>query len=359
MSNASYAPLENVRKIVVLLPSAVGDFVFALPGINALHHTYPDAELTLIGRPWHAEFLRGRRPIDRVLLMPPYPGVAMRAEERCDPLPGQVFLDQMRRERVDIAVQMYGGGRYSNPFLMRFGARLAIGARADDAPPLDRWVHYAVPNNRRLALLEVAALAGARPPPLGRELAVNHDDRREAADVLAAVRGRPLAVLQPGASDPRRCWPAERFAAVGDALARSGATVAINGTAAEAQLVRAVVATMREGALDLTGRLSLRGLCALMEQAALVVSNDTGPLHLALALGKPCVGIFWLTNLIEGTPLRQGLLRAALSVRIHCPVCGMENVRARCSHDPSFVDDVPVDQVMDMATSLLRVGAQG
>lgn len=75
-----------------------------------------------------------------------------------------------------------------------------------------------------------------------------------------------------------------------------------------------------------------------------------------VAIGTPAVGIFWLTNLIEGTPLRQGLLRAALSVRVHCPVCGAENLRARCRHDASFVSDVAALEVTSMATSLLHAG---
>jgi ADP-heptose:LPS heptosyltransferase len=166
--------------------------------------------------------------------------------------------------------------------------------------------------------------------------------------------GGPLVVLQPGATDPRRRWPAESFAAVGDAVAQEGAAVAINGSAAEAPLVRAVIGHMRSPALDLSGKLSLSGLCGLLEGAALMVSNDTGPLHLALAVGTPGVGVFWFTNLVAGTPLRQHLLHAATSLRLHCPVCGAENVHQRCTHDPSFVADVPVDHVTSMATSLLR-----
>jgi ADP-heptose:LPS heptosyltransferase len=357
MSNATAITLNDVRKIVVLCPNQVGDFVFALPALHAFKHAYPDAELVLIGKPWHSEFLRGRPgPVDRVVEMPPYAGVGMPAHAQLDPAPAGRFLQAMRAERFDLAVQMFGGGRYSNPFLLQLGARLSIGARADDAPPLDRWVRYAEPGNRRLAQLEVAALVGAVPPLLPRELELAEDDRREAAVVLPPVRGERLAVLQPGSTDPRRCWPATRFAAVGDALARAGAQVAINGTAAEAPLVRAVAEAMEQPSIDLSGRLSLRGLCGLLERARIMVSNDTGPLHLALALGTPCVGIFWLTNLIDGTPLRQGLLRAALSVRVHCPVCGAVNLASRCPHDSSFVDDVPVDEVAGMATSLLREG---
>jgi ADP-heptose:LPS heptosyltransferase len=347
--------VEDVDKIAVLVPHSIGDFVFTLPALHALRRAYPGAELALVGRSWQADFLRDRPgPFDRVLVMPPYPGVGSRADVPSDAAASAAFLAQMQHEHVDIAAQLFGGGRYSNPFVSKFGARVSIGARAADAPSLDRWVRYAVPNNRRLALLEVAALAGAAPPPIGQELAITEADRHEAAPVLAACGGRQLAVLQPGSTDPRRCWPPERFAAVGDTLADAGAMVAVNGTAAEAPLVGAVTGQMRKQALDLSGRLSLPGLCGLLEGASLMVSNDTGPLHLALAIGTPCVGIFWFTNLVDGTPLRQHLLRAGLSLRLHCPVCGAENVRERCPHDPSFVDDVPLEQVVEMALSSLR-----
>jgi ADP-heptose:LPS heptosyltransferase len=356
---APFPLLERVRKIAVLRPNAVGDFVFALPALHALKQAYPAAELVYVGKPWHADFLRARPgPVDRVLVLPPVAGVGAALDAGIDPLHGERFLDAMRAERFDIAAQMFGGGRHSNPFMARFGARLTVGAKADDAPPLQRWVRYGEPANRRLALLEVAALAGARPAPLGQELAVLDADRCAANAVLAPTRGTPLAVLQPGSTDPRRCWPAARFAAVGDALARDGVQVAVNGTAAEAPLVRAVIEAMRHPAADLSGKLSLGGLCGLIERAQLVVSNDTGPLHLALALGTPCVGIFWLTNLVDGMPLRQSLLRAALSVRVHCPVCGAENRASRCAHDASFVADVTVEEVTSMATSLLRAGGQ-
>jgi ADP-heptose:LPS heptosyltransferase len=110
---------------------------------------------------------------------------------------------------------------------------------------------------------------------------------------------------------------------------------------------------MHHRAVCLAGSLSLGGLCAVLERATLVVSNDTGPLHLALAMGVSCVGIFWLTNLVEGMPLRPSLLHAALSVRTRCPVCEEDNRSARCPHDVSFVDDVSVDEVARLARQAL------
>ena len=391
--------LADVRKIAVLRPNAVGDFVFALPALHALKQAYPDAELVLLGLPWHAAFLQGRPgPVDRVIVVPPLAGLGL-APDAADAAARQPFIASMREEGFDIACQMYGGGRYSNPLVACFGARLTVGARAAGAPSLDRWLPYVEPANRRLALLEIAALVGAAQVRQGPELAVTQADRQAAAAVLAraqraaarraelakpeslsgllaataatarhapapdlpaaaasaaAVSGPPLVLLQPGSSDPRRCWPAASFAAVGNALAGTGARIAVNGTAEEAPLVRRVIRALHAPAIDLSGKLDLGGLCGLIERAACVVSNDTGPLHLALALGTPGVGIFWLTNLVDGAPLRPSLLRAALSLRQECPVCGLPNLRQRCSHDVSFVADVPVEQVVHMAQEVLE-----
>jgi ADP-heptose:LPS heptosyltransferase len=342
----SHPILRDVRKIAVLRPNAVGDFMFCLPALHALKHCYPEAELVYLGLPWHAAFLAGRPgPVDRSAVVP-----MMREAGAAN----QAFLDAMRAERFDLALQMYGGGRHANALLSRFGARLSVGMRAPDAAPLDRSIAYGNLVNRRLQLLEVAALAGARVWPMKRQLQASAADRRLAAQLVPAAPGQRLVIVQPGASDARRRWPAARFAAVADALVEEGALLAINGSAAEAPLVAAVLKAMRHPALDLSGKASLNALCGLLERAALVVANDSGPLHMALALGRACVGIYWFTKLIESAPLCQQRHRAALSTRIDCPVCGRENTASRCAHDVSFVDDVALEEVTALAIDLFR-----
>lgn len=111
---------------------------------------------------------------------------------------------------------------------------------------------------------------------------------------------------------------------------------------------------MQRPARDLAGVLDLGGLAALLERAALLLSNDTGPLHLAAAIGTPCVGIFWFTNALQALPLAQGRCRAAVSARTICPVCDAPNLTSRCAHDDSFVDDVPVDDVATLADEVLK-----
>ena len=358
--------LPDVREIAVLRPNAVGDFAFALPCLHALKAAYPDARITYVGLPWHADFLRGRPgPVDAVEVLPPSPGMASTQAGHpaaamhavaADPRPLRAFISRMRARRFDLALQAYGGGRHSNPLLLQWHARLSAGMQASDARPLDRNLPYGPLQNRRLQLLDLAALVGARPCLRWPELGVTDDDRRLAAFVDAPA---PLVLLQPGASDSRRRWPALRFAQVGDALAASGASVAINGSAQEAALVAQVAAAMRAPAIRLAGRLPLRGLCGLLERCALVVGNDTGPLHLACAIGTRCVGIYWLANLVESMPLSQSLHRALWSVRTHCPHCGADNLAARCAHGASFVEEVEVEDVVQLAQEQLSAWKGG
>jgi len=343
-----HPPLQ-VQRMLVLRPNAIGDFVFALPALHALRQRYPQAHIVFLGLQWHWEFLRGRPgPIDEVRVMPPVPGITAAADA---PLEADTrhFIAGLQQERFDLALQIYGGGRYANPFIQELGARTSIGMKTADATPLDRWIPYSALANRRLELLQVAALADAAPPLAERELEITPADRAAAHSVLPHSPHERIVVVHPGASDPRRRWPAERFALVADALAEAGATVVLSAAGSEAALTREIAARMRHRPLDPERRLTLPALCGLLERAVMIVANDTGPLHLALALGTPALGIFWLSNLLESAPLRPHLLRAALSARVHCPVCGQENRHARCAHDVSFVDDVSVAEVREMA----------
>jgi len=183
------------------------------------------------------------------------------------------------------------------------------------------------------------------------------EDRRE-VDAAVGDDGRPLVALHPGASERRRRWPAECFSAVGDALAAAGARVLVTGTAAEADLVDEVVAGMDGAAVGLAGHLSVAGVAALLSRCAVIVSNDTGPLHVAAAVGAATVGIYWCGNLINAGPLTRTRHRPAISWRLDCPVCGTNCVTGSCRHDASFVADVDVDEVRASALDLWSAALQ-
>lgn len=345
--------MPGIASIAVLRPNDLGDFVFALPALGALRDTWPKARILFLGKAWHLAFLPGRGIVDEVLEVPPVPGITIGQSYPHDENEVEAFCEGVRERRLDLALQLFGGGRYSNPFLRRLGAGLTVGFRAAGTPALDRPLAYQPLQNERLRLLEAVALAGAHTTELDPRLPVLERDRRELGDI--PLPKAPLAVLQPGARDARRRWPAQRFAAVGDALAQAGAAVAIHGSREERELTAEVAGAMRLPALDLGGRLTLGGLAALLDRAQLLVSNDTGPLHLAHAVGTPTVGIYWLTNLLVSGPLFGARHRALLAVRTECPECRMENIETRCAHDASFVEEISVEEVKQAALELWRL----
>jgi ADP-heptose:LPS heptosyltransferase len=349
-------PEAGVERIAVLRANAIGDFLFCLPALDALRAAYPRAQITLLARPWHADFLDGRPgPVDRVVVVPPTPGLRDEPGVADDPAELDAFFRRMHSERFDLALQMHGGGGASNPFVRRLGARVTAGCRAEDAAGLDRWIRYVYFQSEVARWLEVAELVDAPPVTLSPSVTVVPRDIEEAAPL---AEPGPFAVLHPGAGAPRRRWAPEHFARVGDALAAERLRVIVTGTGDERRVVDAVCDAMRAPAERACDTLSLGGLAGLLAHAALVVSNDSGPLHLAAAVGAPTVGIFWVGNLVTAAPLMRAAHRPVTSFRVHCPVCGRRNVESSCEHDASFVDDAPVLDVLDAALELLRDGAR-
>ncbi|HET7564860.1 MAG TPA: hypothetical protein VFJ96_07685, partial [Gemmatimonadaceae bacterium] len=156
--------VADVRRIAVLRANGIGDFLFALPAIEALRAAYPDAQVTLLGSRIHAQLLAGRpSPIDRVIVLPPSEGVNVTDGPPVHPDVLDRFFDDMARETFDLALQVHGGGRYSNPFTRRLGARVTAGLKAHDAEPLDRSTPYVYFQSEISRALDVVALVGAEP----------------------------------------------------------------------------------------------------------------------------------------------------------------------------------------------------
>ena len=350
--------VENVRKIAVLRAGGLGDLIFTLPALDALRAAYPEAGITLLGGPLQTGLLSGRpEPVARAITVPPSTGVNgpdTGVDEDEEEL--ECFFERMRGERFDLALQMHGGGGYSNPFVRRLGARVTAGAQAPEASPLDRTVPYVYFQSEILRYLEIASLVGARTPDPEPRLRVTDEDLAEARGVLPEAEGS-LVALHPGAGDARRRWPPEKFVAVGDVLAEAGARVAVVGVEEDQALISGIVDAMDCEAFDLCGRLSLGGLAGLLNRCAVVVSNDSGPLHLAGAVGTATVGIYWGPNLINAGPPNRVRHRPVLSWRSNCPVCGATLFDNDCGHAASVVADVPTEEVAGYALELLQTFA--
>jgi ADP-heptose:LPS heptosyltransferase len=283
---------DSTRRIAILRALKLGDLLCTVPAFRALRAAHPFAEIRLIGLPWASELVRRYDAyLDALFVLPGFPGFP---EQAFDARAFTRFLDEVQSWAPDLVLQIHGSGELSNPLALLLGGQATAGyyLPGQFCPDPARFVPYPadLPEvDRHLRLTEHLGI-----PPQGRqkELPVHDADRRALAD---AVHGfglaGPYAVVHPGASVPAHYWPPERFAAVADHLAGQGLRIVLTGGAHEAQVTASVQRLMRAPAIDLTGRTSLGTLAALLEGAALLVSNDTGVMHVGESVGTPLVAV--------------------------------------------------------------------
>jgi ADP-heptose:LPS heptosyltransferase len=334
-----------------------------MPAIDALAAAYPAAELVLLGTPLHAALLWDRTgPVRQVVTLPPATGVYEPSGRTPDEAEQEAFFQRVTREPVDLAVQLHGGGRWSNPFLHRLEPKWTVGARSEDAAPLTRWLPYRYYQHEVMRALEVVGLAGARPVNIEPSIALTQPDLDGAEEALRGLP-EPLLAVHPGASDPRRQWPAERFAEIAAKCAEEGAGVVVVGAPDERELVAEVTELTRQrlpgtatGAVRGHADLSLSALCGVLSRSAVLIANDSGPRHLAMAVGTPTIGIFWMGNVINAGPLGRFHDRVLIAWTAACPVCGIDCTREdlpRCEHDVSFVASVSTEEALREVEELI------
>ena len=368
----------GVSRIAVLRGGGLGDLMFALPAVAALKAAYPGSTVTLLGTPLHESLLAEvLSPVDDVMVLPFAEGVRPGTKNGPEDASAvEQFFHDARARTFDLAVQLHGGGSYSNPFLLRLQARHTVGSATPDAVPLERTLPYSYYQHEPMRALEVAGLAGAPPVVLEARLQPRERFVAQLPAALGAAlpaEGTPLLVIHPGASDPRRRWPVASFGAAARAAADDGCRVLVVGDRSETGLAEAVVvaavgpatgtgsgsvASVAGNVSSVAGKLGLGELAALLARADVVLANDSGPRHLAQALGTATVGIYWVGNALTSAPLGRGRHRLQLSWTTHCPVCGADVTQVgwtapRCPHDECLVADIQPAAVYQDVRSLL------
>jgi lipopolysaccharide heptosyltransferase II len=356
------------RRVLVLRPDHLGDLLFATPALRRLRAALPDAEIVGLVGPW-GEPILGRSPHLDGLIAWDVPWFNRRS--RGGPLApylSALRLARLLRERqFDAALVLrfdfWWGALAAHlagiPRRIGYGVPEVAPFLTDAVPYLG--VRHEVERNHAL----VAALVGETERPADPrsepvEFAISSAEAAAADELLARHGIRPderLVVVHPGAGGRLKLWTAHGFAAVGDALSRRhGARLVLTGGPGEADLTSAVARASAVSPIDLAGQTSLGVLAALLRRALLVVGPDSGPLHVAVAVGTPTVHLYgpvderlfgpW------GDPARHAVVRHALP----CAPCNRLDRCARPDASRGCVLGITVEQVLAAAEKVVAAG---
>lgn len=324
-------------KIAYRAPNWLGDAVMATVVPPALRRAHPDAAIDVLIPADLADVYARDAHVDRVIALEP--GHEVDAYRR-----GGYDHVLLAPVSLGSAWRAWRGSR-----ALRFGfATSRRGFLLAGKLPAREWRRdrHQVENYRALA-----SLLGEPSPGDVPHVTVDATWRRE-AEALWADSKRPRVALQPGAAyGPAKRWAAERFAEVARSLAARGCTVAVLGGPADVEAVRGV----REAApvLDLAGRTSVGVLAALLELADLVVTNDTGPMHLAAAVGTPTVAVFGSTSPTWTAP--YGERHRVVQHVVPCAPC----FRRDCNIGYLCLEGVAASRVTDEAVASLAAEKGG
>lgn len=353
-------------RILIVRTDRIGDVVLSTPVVRALRAALPQAYLAMMVQPEHRELVEGNPDLNAVILYD------KKGAER-GILGNLRFARRLRQHRFDTAVILHSTNRVILVSWLA-GIRRRVGYARRLGWLLTRRLPYVKREGEKHELeynLDLLRLIGVQPlrQSSGQasansggtgfpELFVpTRPEQESRVEQFLRQRGvdedQPLVVLHPGASCPSKRWPAERFAQVGDHLAgRGGVRVAVLTGPGEEEHGRAVLRRMRQPAIDLSGAFGLGETASLLKRARLLVSNDSGPVHLACAVGTPVVSIFgrWGGGL---SPTRWGPT-GPRSIFLHHDIGCRPCLAHRCTIGFKCLEAVTVEEVVAAAEHLME-----
>lgn len=326
---------SSIKRILLRSTNWIGDAVMTTPAMGALRRSFPAAEIVVVANPLVAELFRNHPDCDRVLVFD------KKGEHRG--LMGLLrFCGAMRRERFDLAILLQNAVEAA---IMAFlaGIPRRVGYGTDGRALL---LTHSVPvgaAERRLHhtryYLQMLEALGIRGGDGALRLACTDAELAWARDLLGG--GLPV-VINPGAAyGSAKRWYPERFAEVGNRLAAEfGARIVLTGGPGETEIGRDIAAAMDVEPLNLIGKTSVREMMAVLSLSRLVVTNDSGPMHVAAAFGVPIVAVFGPTDHTTTSPLAENC--RIIRKEIDCAPCLLR----QCPTDHRCMAAIGVEDVL-------------
>jgi len=337
--------MRTYNRILIIKPGAMGDLLQITPVIRALKEMSPDAMISvLVGNAASVDLFRHHPLVHETVVFD------RKGEHRSLSNFVKLWL-HLRKKRFDLVLNFQRSNLKA--WMLASAAipcRVLVYHKAKG-----RTVH-AVVNH-----LETVAPLGIDPQTADQRLAFipGRDAERFAEEIFdtSGFRGKTVVALNPGASFRIKCWPPERFAALGELLGNElGAGIVIVGGGAERDLAEVICSGMSRPPLDMVGRTSMSQLGAVLQKCALLVSGDTGPMHMATAVGTPVLALFGAIDPDRTGPVGQdhAIIRRG---EIPCVPCN-----AKTCVNPSHLEcmeEISVEEVFrKVAGMLANNGAQ-
>jgi len=366
-------PRNQIERILVLRLERIGDLMMSLPALHVLRQAAPHAQIDLVTGSWNEPLARLITGVDRVetldarWLSRGAGGLGMAALAR--------RAWRWRRRHYDVAINLEGDIR-SNLLLALAGSRWTAGFdMAGGGPVLDEAVAFvAADHTTSNAVALVATALGEALPSRGTRIGTAREAaaalplaglrlppeaRARAAQLLHldAHTTLPLVGIQTGAGRLVKQWPSDRLAEVAARLSTEcRATIVLTGSQEDRGAADLITSALPASAavIDLVGTDDLVTLAAVLERLSLLITPDTGPMHMAAALGTPVVAIFG-----PSSPDRWGPLAThARILRVELPCSPCNRIRRppdRCvGHTPDCLASIRVEEVYAAAAELLR-----
>ena len=325
------------------------------PALGAVREAFPAARISLAATPLVAELFRHHPDIDEILVYENagrYPGVSGMLRMARD----------LRRRRFDAALLFQNA---FNAALLAFLAGIPerSGYATDRRRPL---LTRAVPVTEEIRnihhaeyyLRMVAGLGIPRPVSPRMRLGVTRDESDAMERRLSSLGiqpGKRILGINPGATyGSAKRWYPDRFAAVAESLSEEwGASVVLMGSAPERRLSEEIESFMRRKPVNLSGLTTVRELMALLSRCSFLVTNDSGPMHIAAALGVPLVAIFGPTDWRTTSPWTENA--KVVRVDVDCSPCKLRE----CDRGHECMLGVTAEMVVDAARKLASEGRLG
>jgi heptosyltransferase II len=327
-----------MKRILIISPNWIGDALFTTTALRMLKETYPEADITVLAVPRAAEVFQKNPDVHDVLL---------NEEETRSAWYPLALIQKIGKYDFDAAF-IFHRSRSRAIWTFLAGIPLRIGYNTKGRGIfLTHPVKQPPSEKHRIEslqyLLNQIGIKGKAGPPIYVPSGIAKDW------VTHLLRDKHYVVLNPGGNWPPKRWPIERFAQMADRLTTElGLHVVVTGSAKDRELAYAIQERTTSRIINLVGQTDIEGLAALIQASRLFIGNDTGPMHLAAAMGTPLIALFGPTSAKITGPVGTGPIRV-LQKDIGLPVPN-PNPSMR---DMRYMEAITVEEVFQAAAELL------